>query len=120
LSHEERKYERSRHKVPWYDTARRLSLSLAEDAANGKYKSLDEARRRNGICGCPAVGRRVKQYGRKDILPKRVRAGTMNEIDELSVARNRIRKREAVLADAHMDYCLEKRVSIACGKLGTS
>jgi hypothetical protein len=91
-----------------------------EDAANGKYKSLDEARRRNGICGYRALDRRVKQYGREDILPKRVKTGTMNEIDELSVARNKIRELEAAPADARMDYCLEKRVSIACGKLGIS
>jgi hypothetical protein len=70
LSHEERKYKRRRHKVPGDDIARRLSLSLVEDAANGKYKSLDEARQRNGICGCPALGRRAKQYGREDILPR--------------------------------------------------
>jgi hypothetical protein len=30
--------------VPWYDTENRLSLRLVEDVANGKYKSLDEAK----------------------------------------------------------------------------
>jgi transposase-like protein len=28
-----------------------FKLRLVEDVANGKYKSLEEARRRNGICG---------------------------------------------------------------------
>jgi hypothetical protein len=39
-------------------------------------------RRRNGIRGSTTLRGWIKQYGREDILPKRVKAGTMNEIDE--------------------------------------
>jgi hypothetical protein len=45
----------------------------------------------------------------------------MKEIDELQMARNRIRELEAALADAHMDYCLEHAfLDIACKRLGMS
>jgi transposase-like protein len=93
---------------------------LAEEAAAGKYRSLDEAGRRNGIRGCATLRKWIKRYGREDMLPKRIKVETMNEIDELREARRRIRELEAALANAHMDYCLESAfLDIACGKLGT-
>jgi transposase-like protein len=98
-----------------------FKLRLVEDVANGKYQSLDEARRRNGIRGGSTLSKWIKQYGREDILPKRVKVETMDEIDELKEARSRIRELEAALADAHMDYCLESAfLDIACGQLGVS
>jgi hypothetical protein len=63
----------------------------------------------------------IKQYGREDILPKRVKVETMNGIDELQTAHSRVRELEAALADAHRDYCLERTfLDIACGQLGAS
>ena len=98
-----------------------FKLRLVEDVACGKYKSLDEARRRNGIRGPSTLRGWIKKYGREDILPKRVKVETMNEMDELKAARNRIRELEAALADAHMDYCLESAfLDIACVRLGTN
>jgi transposase-like protein len=89
--------------------------------AGGKYKSLNEAGRRNGICGCSMLRKWIKQHGREDMLPKRIKVETMNEIDELREARMRIRELEAAPAGAHMDYCLESAfLNIACGRLGTS
>jgi transposase-like protein len=98
-----------------------FKLRLVEEVAAGKYRSLDEAGRRNGIRGGSTLRRWIKQYGREDMLPKRIKVETMNEIDELREARRRIRELEAALANAHMDYCLESAfLDIACGKLGTS
>jgi transposase-like protein len=94
---------------------------LVEDMGSGKYQSLDEARRRNGIRGGSTLSRWIKQYGREDMLPKRIKVETMNELDELKAARRRIRELEAALADAHMDYCLESAfLDIACKRMGTS
>jgi hypothetical protein len=45
------------------------------------------------------VARWIKQYGREDILPKRVKVETMNEIDEMKAARRRIRELETASAD---------------------
>ncbi|MDR3357201.1 MAG: hypothetical protein LBO04_08480 [Spirochaetaceae bacterium] len=86
-----------------------FKLRLAGDAASGKYKSLDEARRRNEIRGGSTLTKRIKKYGREDILPKRIKAGTMNEIDELQAARGRIREPGAALAGAHMIIVLSMR-----------
>jgi hypothetical protein len=71
---------------------------LVGDMANGKYQNLDEAQ--DGIRGSSIQSKWIKQYGWEDILPKRIRVETMNEIDEL----------KAALADAHMEYRLEKSV----------
>jgi transposase-like protein len=98
-----------------------FKLRLVEDIAVGKYTSIEEARRKNGIRGCSTVSKWIKRYGREDILPKRIKVETMNEIDQLRTARSRIQELEAALADAHMDYCLESAfLDIACEKLGTS
>ncbi|MDR2095961.1 MAG: transposase [Treponema sp.] len=66
-----------------------FKLRLVEDVAGGKYKSLDEARHRNGIRGSSTLSKWIKEYGREDILPKRIKGETMNEIDELQAARSR-------------------------------
>jgi transposase-like protein len=64
-----------------------FKLRLVEDIGSGKYKSLDEARRRNGIRGGSTVKGWIKQYGREDLLPKRIKVETMKEIDELKAGR---------------------------------
>jgi transposase-like protein len=98
-----------------------FKLRLVEDVANGKYASIEEARRRNGIRGSATLAKWIKQYGREDILPTRIKVETMQEIDELKEARKRIRELEAALANAHMDYCLENAfLDIACERLGTT
>jgi transposase-like protein len=98
-----------------------FKLRLVEDVAAGKYASIEEARRGNGIRGAATLSKWLKHYGREDIPPKRVKVETMNEIDELKAARKRIRELEAALADAHMDYCLESVfLDIACKRLGMS
>jgi transposase-like protein len=98
-----------------------FKLRIVEDIGNGKYKSLDEARRRNGIRGGSTVKEWIKRYGREDMLPKRVKVETVNEIDELKAARRRIRQLETALCDAQMDYCIERAfLDITCEDFGVS
>jgi transposase-like protein len=73
-----------------------FKLRLAEDIGNGKYKSPGEARRRNGMGGGSAVKGWIKRYGREDLLPKRIKAGTMDGIDELKAAKRKARQRTAL------------------------
>jgi hypothetical protein len=62
----------------------------------------------------------VTKYGREDLLSKRIRVETMDEIDHLKKARKRIRELEAALADAHIDNCLEHAfLEVACERMGT-
>jgi transposase-like protein len=98
-----------------------FKLRLVEDIGSGKYKSLDEARRRNGIRGGSTLKGWIKRYGRENMLPKRVKAETVNGTDELKAARRRIREPETALSDAHMDCCPGRAFSdIACESLGVS
>ncbi|MDR0399740.1 MAG: transposase [Treponema sp.] len=45
-----------------------FKLRLVEDAAGGKYTSIEEAGRRNGIRGFSTVSKWIKRCGREDIL----------------------------------------------------
>jgi len=93
---------------------------VVDEVERGKHGSLNKVARVYGI-GCMAtVSRWTRQCGREDLLPKNVRIETMTEIDELKEARKRIRTLEAAVADAHIDYCLEKAyLRVACDRMGT-
>ena len=94
---------------------------VVEEIARGKFNSAGQARKAYGIVGPDTVPRWLRQFGRTDLLPKRIRIETMQERDELKEARKRIRELEAALSDAHMDRCLgDAFLEIACEKLGTT
>jgi transposase len=92
---------------------------VVEELGCGKHESIESARRAYGIGGSTTIWKWVRKYGREDLLPRRVRVETMKERDELKEARKRIRELEAAVADAHIDFCLEKAyLEIACERLG--
>jgi len=92
---------------------------LVEEMERGRHLSFEAASRAYGIKGSCTVRKWAVKYGREDLLPKRVRIETMKERDELKEARKRIRQLEAAVADAHVDYCLEKAyLRVACERLG--
>lgn len=92
---------------------------VVEELENGKHCSIEAARRTYGIGGSMTVPRWVRRYGHEEFFPKRVRIETLKERDELKEARKRIRELEAAIADAHVDYCLEKGyLQVACDRLG--
>ncbi len=92
---------------------------VVDELERGKHSSLEAARRAYDIRGMSTVWKWVRKYGREDLLPKCVRIETLDERDELKEARKRIRDLEAAVADAHIDYCLEKGyLQAACDRLG--
>ena len=92
---------------------------VIEELERGKHVSLEAARRAYGIGGSTTIMKWVRKYGRDDLRPKRVRIQTLKERDELADARKRIRELEAAVADAHIDFCLEKAyLKVACERLG--
>jgi transposase-like protein len=92
---------------------------VVTELEGGKHQSIECARRAYGIKGSGTVAGWVRKYGREDLLPKIVRIETLKERDELKEARKRIRDLEAAVADAHIDYCLEKGfLQAACDRLG--
>lgn len=85
----------------------------------GKHSCVAAARRAYGIGGSATVRAWVRRYGREDLLAKKVKVESLEERDELKEARRRIRELEAAVADAHIDYCLEKAYfHVACERLG--
>lgn len=94
---------------------------VVEELGRGRHRSIEAAKRAYGIRGAMTVYRWVRKYGREDLLPKRVRIETLKERDELMEARKRNRDLEVAVANAHMDYCLEKGyLQAACDRLGVS
>jgi len=92
---------------------------VVKELEQGKHVSLWAARRAYGIGGATTVTGWVRKYGSKELLPKRMRIETLKERDKLREARKRIRELEAAVADAHIDYCLEKGfLQVACERLG--
>lgn len=93
---------------------------IVQELEQGKHGSLNRVANAYGIGGMSTVARWVREYGREDLLPKNVRVETMDERDELKEARKRIRELETAVADAHIDYCLEKAyLRVACDWMGT-
>ena len=94
---------------------------VVQEIGQGKFATITQAQKAYGICGMNTIQKWIKKYGRPELLPKRVRVETMDEIDELKEAKKRIRDLEKALSDAHMDYCLERAfLEIACEQMGTS
>ena len=98
-----------------------FKMQVVEEFGQGKFATISQARKAYGICGKATIQKWVREYGRPELLPKRVRVETMDEIDELKEAKKRIRDLEKALSDSHMDYCLERAfLEIACEQMGTS
>ncbi len=92
---------------------------IVDEVERGRHGSLNGVAQAYGIGGMSTIARWIRQYGREDLLPKNVRVETLKERDKLKEARKRIRELEAAVADAHMDYCLEKGfLRVACERLG--
>jgi transposase len=93
---------------------------VVQEMEQGRHGSCGEAKRVYGIGGATTVLSWAKKYGTDSLLRKRVRIETLDEIDELKEARKRIRTLETAVADAHIDYCLEKAyLRVACDRMGT-
>ncbi len=85
-----------------------FKMQVVEDVEKGKYSSVGAASRAYGIRGVATVKRWVNQFGRSHLLKKVVRVEKAGEPGELKRMKDRIRKLEAALADAHMDSALDK------------
>jgi len=93
---------------------------VVEEVERGKHESIEQAKRAYGIGGSRTVWKWAKTYGRDDLFPKIVRVETLDERDALKEARKRIRDLETAVANAHVDYCLEKAyLHVACDRMGT-
>src|ERR1700751_4322993 len=79
---------------------------------------LDEVRCRFGIKGKTTVLKWVRKYGNGS-RGKRIRVERPEEISELKRLKERVRRLESALADAHIDVALERAYTqLACERAG--
>ena len=75
---------------------------------SGRYASANEASEAYGIKGHTTVANWLRQSGRDALLRKVVRVGKPGEPGEIKRLKERVRKLESALADAHMDWALSE------------
>lgn len=96
-----------------------LKQQVVSDVASGRFDSAGAASRAYGIKGTATVSRWLRQYGRDDLMPRRVTITTMKERDEKKALKERVRELEKALANAHMKGMLDDAyLEIACRGLG--
>ena len=80
--------------------------------------SFEAVRRKYGIGGCDTVQRWVRRYG-NGTRGKVIRVQRPDERDELERLRERVRRLETALSDAHVDLALERQYTrLACERAG--
>ena len=92
---------------------------VVEDMENGRYGSPHEAAKAYGV-SCPGtVTRWLRQYGREKLLKRVVRVEKPDEPGEIRRLKERVRKLEEALADAHIDSALDQSFfEILCERTG--
>ena len=80
--------------------------------------SFAEVRQKYGIAGTGTVQRWTRQYG-QSARGKVIRVEKPEEINELKRLKERVRKLEAALADAHLESAVERAYTrMACQRAG--
>ena len=80
--------------------------------------SYAHIRRKYGIVGCATVQKWVRKYG-NGTRGKIIRVETPEQIDELKRLKERVKRLEALLADANIDLAIERAYTqIACERAG--
>ena len=80
--------------------------------------SFEAVRRKYGVGGCATVQKWTRKYGNGS-RGKIIRVEKPEEINELKRLKERVRKLETALADAHMEAALERAYTkMACKRAG--
>jgi transposase-like protein len=86
---------------------------------SGRHRSVHAVAKAFGIRGSRTLSRWLREYGRSDLLPRKITISTMQEQDEKKALKERVRQLEKALSDAHMSRLLEKAyLEIACEDMG--
>lgn len=93
--------------------------AVISEIESGKT-SIFGAQQRYGIGGATTIQRWIKQYGKAELLPTTVQIRMKEEVDELSVARQRIRQLEKAIAELTIDKAVAEAVlKVASAHYGT-
>ncbi len=97
-----------------------FKLNVVEELQRGRFGGPFEASRAYGIGGASTVSRWLKQYGKEELLKKVVRVEKRGEPGEIKRLKDRVRRLETALADAHMDSALDRGfLKILCERTNT-
>lgn len=93
---------------------------VVDEVDSGRFRSSYEASQAYGIRGKGTVQQWVREYGKGHLLRKVVRVERADEPGEIRRLKERVRKLEEALADAHMDKALaEATYEILCERTKT-
>jgi transposase-like protein len=103
----------------WIRYSEAFKQQVVSEIERGRFNSATEASKAYGIGGKATVARWLRESGREELLGKVVRVEKPGEPGELRRLKERVRKLEAALADAHMDRALnESFFEILCEQQG--
>ena len=92
---------------------------VIEDIERGRFNSAREASMAYGIGGKETVAKWLRAAGRGDLLGKVVVVRKPEEPGEIRRLKERVRRLEAALADAHMDRALDRSFfEVLCEQTG--
>ena len=98
-----------------YSEAFKMTVVREVEKENLPFEAV---RRKYGIRGCFTVQAWVRKYGNGS-RAMRIRVEKPEEINELKQLKERVRRLESALADAHIDLSLEKAFTeLACERAG--
>lgn len=96
-----------------------FKLQVVEEIESGRFRSSYEAAKAYGITGKGTVERWLRQSGRERLVKKVVRVEKPDEPGEIRRLKDRVRRLEEALADAHMDSALDQSFfEILCEQAG--
>jgi transposase-like protein len=92
---------------------------VVEEIEGGRFRSAHEAAMAYGIRGHGTVERWLRKSGRASYLKKVVRVEKPDEPGEIRRLKERVRRLEEALADAHIDQALDQSFfEILCEQTG--
>jgi len=96
-----------------------FKLQVVRELEQGRFGSVNEARRAYGVSGCNTVSAWVRRFGKDHLLGKVVRVMKADEQTEVQALRKQVRELKEALADAHIDSKLDAAyLKIACRTAG--
>jgi transposase len=85
-----------------------FKLKVVREIEEGLFRSGNEAKEAYGIGGSNTIYRWIREYGKDHLLGKVVHVRSSGEVTKMQELKDRVRKLEAALADAHMDQALSE------------
>jgi transposase len=104
-------------------TIRKYSISFKRqviaDLENGRFDSMESARRHYGIGGTMTVQKWLRKYGKNHLLPKVVIVQKPNEPDQIRQLKRQVAELQRALGQTQVENVLNAEfLKIACEELG--